>query len=435
MHKDASGDQSDTLPICNKNLSTNALLKSCNYSLKELLPEFERMSVQKLEKTSDKTLEACDFCKGRAKFMCDFCTFIYCPSCLKKVHPSIGPYLSHKVVPIDGQNKTRRYSLCGEHGLIAHLHCSYCDQNRCTECVKTKCNLHFKGRVSDADIEREKAILVDEFEVASTQLGFLERYKEKVQHEITHIQMTGLLRREQIKQEFVSFHDLLVQKEADMLEQLDQEVSERVHHVIDTLQGSVQSLEMEDAHLTTTVTDLVQSPSDAQFIEDYVKAKDLCHQIKDKVSDFNNEWAKNSIYIPCPVLDQHFAMLQEKHQLAEKLTGAMELPEIRFKQTTVFVDKEPIELSEFMELPRLPPSTEVIYCVQLFLRKKLVYEMQTSSVQDVKLNSLQTCILCPGLSYLLRITPTYKRFPTEVVSTNKYHRRGSPCHMFLVVKF
>ncbi|XP_053407861.1 uncharacterized protein LOC123547601 [Mercenaria mercenaria] len=281
--------------------------------------EPESSSVGPEEKASDICSDPCDFCERTSDYMCKYCKYFYCKECLDKLHPALGPYKSHRVIPTNGGIVIEHHEKCSDHGLVAQLFCSYCEQKRCAECANTRCYLHFKGKVSEADIEREKAILVDELEKATAKLGFLDRYKEKVESELDNIEITGLLRREQIKQEFVSFHELLIQEEATIIEKLDEDIQERRDHVRGTLQTSVATLEREDAVLSTTVTELVQSENAAQFIEDCVMANDLCSKIDDTVSKFDRAWAKNSTYSRSQILDNQFSMFLEKKQLLEKL--------------------------------------------------------------------------------------------------------------------
>ncbi|XP_053407860.1 uncharacterized protein LOC123547600 isoform X2 [Mercenaria mercenaria] len=367
----------------------------------ELTPGSEHSSNMSFEKASDVYADSCDFCKSSSDFMCKFCTFFYCKSCLDRVHPAIGPYKSHKVIPVQSGARVEHHNRCRDHGLVAQLFCYFCELNRCTECVKTRCRLHFNGRISAADIEKEKELLVEELEKATAKLGFLEKYKENVQDQIDNIQ----------------------------------DVAERVDNVVNTLQTSVRALELEDARLTTTVTELVQSRDDAYFIEEYVNAKDLCHEVDGKVRDFNRNWAKNCTFTPSPLLDNNFTMIVEKKQLSERLDATMELPQLKFKESTLFIDNEckMINISDYLEQPVPPTSTELSFSLHLSMDGIVVYKKITEKLQDLALNTLSTYQLKRGNRYLLKVTPMYTRLANGVMCSDTITWQGKPCHMLIVV--
>ncbi|XP_060603379.1 uncharacterized protein LOC132756342 [Ruditapes philippinarum] len=430
----------DCVGTSNKGISQKAEIAEFNpffIKLEEVPIEPENTSISSVEKASDNFSGLCDFCNPckSAMFTCNNCKFFYCIECRTNLHPNRGPFKSHKVILLDGRVVVEHHEKCEEHGLVAQLFCSYCEQKRCAECANTKCFLHFKGKVSGADIEREKTLLVEELERATTKLAFLGRYKEMVEKEYDQVELTGLLRKEQIRQEFVSFHDLLITKEAEMLEVLDQDVQERLNHIRDTLQASVVALEREDALLTTTVTELVQSENDAKFIEECVNAKELCSQAYDKIRKFNRDWAKNSEYKKSQVLDNPFSMFLEKRQLHESLDAAVStIPEVKFNEMMLYLDTDsvPLQISDYLQIPVVPPSTQVQYVLQLSFCGKVVYEKEMMEVKEMILNTEETVKLERGCRYLVKVQPTYKYF---VNSTDKLLERGNSAHMLIVVEY
>lgn len=116
-------------------------------------------SVKTDKAVSNDKAEKCDFCKENALLICESCSIFCCEDCMETIHPNKGPYLKHKISSINSSGRSEHYERCRDHGLFAQLFCSYCERNRCTECVKTRCRLHFKGRISDADLENEKVII------------------------------------------------------------------------------------------------------------------------------------------------------------------------------------------------------------------------------------------------------------------------------------
>lgn len=120
-------------------------------------PDCENKSATSVEKTSDDCKDFCDFCDNISRFICTSCKYFYCEKCLNQLHPAVGPFRSHKIVPVDDEIRIE-HEKCAEHGLLVQLYCTYCEQKRCPECASTKCNLHFKDR--NCDIQREKVKLI-----------------------------------------------------------------------------------------------------------------------------------------------------------------------------------------------------------------------------------------------------------------------------------
>lgn len=383
------------------------------------------------QKSSDILSDPCDFCAENAKLTCKNCDYVYCTSCLKKLHPAIGPYKQHEVTAFDKGLKTE-HQRCKEHGLVAKLFCSFCEMTRCVECANNKCCLHFKGKVSDTDIELEKKKLVAALEEATTKLS-VDKYKEKVNYELENIQNTALLRTEQIRQEFISFHDLLAQKEEIILHTLQQDSADRLKHIKETLEASVNNIEIEETKLTSTVTDLVQCENTARFIEEYVTAGELCSNADVLVKEFDSHWAKNCEYTHSSLLDNPFSMLLEKMELSKKLDKAAGGEfHVRFKQTTLFlnIQDEMFSITEYLDIATPPPSTIVSYLVQLLRNRQIVVQQEVNDLKDVEMNTFVRNFLWPGERFLLRITPRYQ---CHTGSNSFTTRRDRPVHMLIVV--
>lgn len=152
-------DRGDSVPRITKQKATFSTGKGGQFKALLSSETSNITSVKTDKKVSNDKAEKCDFCKGNAMLICESCSVFCCEDCMEKEHPHKGPYLKHKIRPIHLPGLSEHYDRCSDHGLFAQLFCSYCERNRCTECVKTRCKLHFKGRISDADMENEKVII------------------------------------------------------------------------------------------------------------------------------------------------------------------------------------------------------------------------------------------------------------------------------------
>lgn len=393
--------------------------------------------------SSENSSNTCEFCSNPSEYLCKMCCYQYCKTCLEKLHPGIGPYIQHKVVEIGAPNDFEHYPKCNRHGLVAGLWCSFCEQKRCLECANTSCSLHFKGKINDSDIEHAKEKLLRDYESATTKLRVVDRYKTEVQDKLENTRTMSLLRREQIRQEFISFHEMLADKEEKLLKALEKDTQARLKYFEDMLGSAVKTVEDEDAKLTTMVMELIQTEDTSKFVEEYARAEDQCQKVDGLVEDIYKKHCgyepgflpnyEPSFLLdsePSFLLDYQMSVLEEKKELAEKLDQTVEgIPCLKFKQSTLVIGPvQPIRLHEYLKVPVVPPSTDVTYFVEVYTGQHRMYELETRCLQEVTLNTPACCILGPMKKYLIKVTPTYEWSPGK---TTKW--KGSMTHMLVVV--
>ena len=115
----------------------------------------DEASTESSEKTSSMK-PSCDFCGGQAAYSCENCSYLYCEGCFCSLHPAVGPFLRHTVVPAVF---TLTISRCEDHDLPCKLFCQVCQKDRCIDCCNTTCRLHFQSKATDQDVEKEKVCI------------------------------------------------------------------------------------------------------------------------------------------------------------------------------------------------------------------------------------------------------------------------------------
>lgn len=102
---------------------------------------------------------------------------------------------------------------------------------------------------------------------------------------------------------------------------------------------------------------------------------------------------------------------------------SVKLPKLSFKQNTLFTyPRSPVCLSELMEYSGVPPSTDVLYTMQLFHRRILIYELTSKKLQ------VNLTFVCQGVApfYIF----TFCKTCTRGMFTNVQKlaaRRGCAC--------
>jgi hypothetical protein len=70
------------------------------------------------------------------------------------------------------------------------------------------------------------------------------------------------------------------------------------------------------------------------------------------------------------------------------------IPEVKFNEMMLFLDTDsvPLQISNYLQIPVVPPSTQVQYVLQLSFRGKVVYEKEMMEVKVILFEVFVDCM-------------------------------------------
>ncbi|XP_046365144.2 E3 ubiquitin-protein ligase TRIM9-like isoform X5 [Haliotis rufescens] len=359
----------------------------------------------------------CDFCEYTTSgtVICEVCLLKYCDGCFETYHPMNGPLSEHQVTRTRTDTDQEKCPLHNERCL--HF-CVTCSKRLCPHClVITGSTINeFLMRphqfhdilTTEQHIEKQKKKLLEQIEKVSHAIALAEIDEKSIEDRRIELELSWLSYKQQVRQEFVSLHDLLLDREKDLLDKMQKCVEESLESMT-SLEDLQKTFTAQEAILTEENIKLVQDRSKVRFLNEYKNTIQRCEELYD-----NARLMPNVDDITPTFLKMPFSLLEEKLHLENALQfQAYDEACVEPKSRMAYVDsnelEKPMRCFDLWDPPSsVPASTVCVYNVEVRTNNcSEAIKYTNLPIDDFVFNSIGRVDLQPRRRYVLKVVPVY----------------------------
>ncbi|XP_046365145.2 uncharacterized protein LOC124141239 isoform X6 [Haliotis rufescens] len=315
----------------------------------------------------------CDFCEYTTSgtVICEVCLLKYCDGCFETYHPMNGPLSEHQVTRTRTDTDQEKCPLHNERCL--HF-CVTCSKRLCPHClVITGSTINeFLMRphqfhdilTTEQHIEKQKKKLLEQIEKVSHAIALAEIDEKSIEDRRIELELSWLSYKQQVRQEFVSLHDLLLDREKDLLDKMQKEYKNTIQRCEELY---------DNARLMPNVDDITPT-----------------------------------------FLKMPFSLLEEKLHLENALQfQAYDEACVEPKSRMAYVDsnelEKPMRCFDLWDPPSsVPASTVCVYNVEVRTNNcSEAIKYTNLPIDDFVFNSIGRVDLQPRRRYVLKVVPVY----------------------------
>ncbi|XP_046552546.1 uncharacterized protein LOC124262132 isoform X2 [Haliotis rubra] len=359
----------------------------------------------------------CDFCEytSPGTLICEVCLLKYCDGCFETYHPMKGPLSDHQVTRTCTDIDQEKCPLHNER----YLHyCVTCSKRLCPHClVMPDRNKHTLLRqphkfhdiqTTEQHVAKQKKNLLEQIEKVSHAIAAAQIDEDTIEDRKIQLELSWLSYKQQVRQEFVSLHDLLLEREKDLLDKMQKCVEESLESMT-SLEDLQKTFTAQEAILTEENIKLVQDRSRVRFLNGYKNIVQRCEELYDNalliptVDDFTPSFLK-----------MPFSLLEEKLHLDNALQfQAYDEACVEPKSRMAYVDsnqvQKPMRCFDLWDPPsNIPASTVCVYNIEVRANAcSKVVKYTNLPIDDFVFNSIGRVDLQPNRRYVLKVVPVY----------------------------
>ncbi|XP_071090891.1 E3 ubiquitin-protein ligase TRIM9-like [Haliotis cracherodii] len=359
----------------------------------------------------------CDFCEYTTSgtVICEVCLLKYCDGCFETYHPMTGPLSEHQVTRTRTDTDQEKCPLHNERCL--HF-CVTCSKRLCPHCLvitgATKNEFIMRPHqfhdilTTEQHIEKQKKKLLEQIEKVSHAIASAEIDEKSIEDRRIQLELSWLSYKQQVRQEFVSLHDLLLDREKDLLDKMQKCVEESLESMT-SLEDLQKTFTTQEAILTEENIKLVQDRSRVRFLNEYKNTIQRCEELYD-----NARLMPNVDDITPTFLKMPFSLLEEKLHLENALQfQAYDEACVEPKSRMAYVDsnelEKPMRCFDLWDPPSsVPASTVCVYNVEVRTNNcSEAIKYTNLPIDDFVFNSIGRVDLQPRQRYVLKVVPVY----------------------------
>ncbi|XP_067656866.1 E3 ubiquitin-protein ligase TRIM9-like isoform X2 [Haliotis asinina] len=356
----------------------------------------------------------CDFCEYSGTFICEVCLLRYCDTCLERYHPMKGPLSDHQVTRTCTNIEQEKCPLHNERCLH---YCVTCSKRLCPHClvISDRCknvsrqpHKFHEIRTTEELIAKQKKNLLKKIEKVSHAIAAAEIDEDTIEDRKIQLELSWLSYKQQVRQEFVSLHDLLLEREKDLLDKMQKCVDESLESMT-SLENLQKTFTAQEAILTEENIKLVQDRSKVRFLNGYKNIAQRCEDLYD-----NAQLIPAVDDITPSFLKMPFSLLEEKLHLDNALQfKAYEEACVQPKSRMAYIDsnqvQKPMRCLDLWDPPsNIPASTVCVYNIEVRTNALCkVIKYTNLPIDDFVFNSIGRVDLQTNRRYVLKVVPVY----------------------------